>query len=93
MRQRGVLGRDFDGGIDIGFLRAIGVNGAVDHDLRRIDRAVTPGLCVGALAVGIARRGKGIFPAEIIPIIDRHRKRDDARIGGIFLQQQVGSRA
>src|SRR5262245_34638713 len=43
---------------------------AIDHHLRRVDLAVAARLGVCALPVSVAMQCQGVFPAEVIPIVD-----------------------
>ena len=56
---------------------AVDVDQAVHDGLRRVDGAVAAGVRVGALALAELRARQRILPAEIVPIVDRQRQRDD----------------
>jgi len=44
---------------------------AIDDDLRGVDFAITAGLGISTLADGMAVQRQCVFPAEIVPVVDR----------------------
>ena len=66
---------------------------AVDDHLRRIDLAVATGAGIGALAGAELGAGKGVLPAEVIPIIDGKRERDHIVAIHIAFEEGIGRRA
>ena len=69
------------------------VGGAVDDDLGRINLAVAAGFCIGALALGELVAREGVAPAEVIPVIDGKRHREDVRPVSDRAEERVGCRA
>ena len=66
---------------------------AVADDLGRVDRTVAARLGISALALRVAWGRERVFPAQIIPVVDRQGQRKD---GGIFrevAQKCIGRRA
>jgi hypothetical protein len=64
----------------------------IDDNLRRVDIAIAAHLGIGFLPCTEARVRQRVFPAEIIPIIDRQTERDNVRILGQLAENPVGFR-
>ncbi len=67
--------------------------GAADDHLRRIDRAVARRPGIAALALGVGGFGETVLPADVIPIVDMQRQRDDVIHARQLCQQFIGGRA
>ena len=67
---------------------------ASNNHLRRIDRPLSCGASVVALAVGVLRIGKIILPPDIVPIVHMQRQGDHVvPIGQFPRQKRVRRRA
>src|SRR3546814_6511791 len=83
-------GRLGDRAGDLAAVAADGVVAAVDHHLRRVDVAQAKAVDIVALAFGVLRLGKGILPADVVPVIDVERQRQDTRFAGQLDEQRIG---
>ena len=63
-----------------------------DHHLRRVDKRGARGMGVAVLARGEGRLGKGVGPADIVPVIDMQRQRDHVLAGRQFPDHRIGGR-
>src|SRR2546430_17313255 len=66
---------------------------SVDDNLRRVNLALAAHIGIGLLPRGEARIRQGIFPAQIIPVINRQAERDDRWILGQLTDDLVRRRA
>jgi len=71
---------------------AVHVGDAVNHGLGRVDLAVAPRTRIGTLALAVGWAAERIAPAEIVPIVDGIRERDDARLLGELAKKRVRRR-
>src|SRR5690606_10102026 len=65
------------------------VRHTVHDDLRRIDPAIAPGVCIRSLPACELWAGEGVLPAEVIPVVDRERQCHDVRPFRIAAQKSV----
>ena len=79
--------------LDRAAIAAKRMHAAVHHHLGRVNFAIAAHLGIGFLPCGIARVGERVFPAEVIPVIDRQADRNQRRIERKLTHQLVGRRA
>ena len=79
--------------MDLPFIRTGGLGQAMDHHLRRVDERPGEVARIGPLPLGVGRIGKGILPADVIPVIHMERQGDDVAALGQLAKQRIGRRA
>jgi hypothetical protein len=87
-----VTSRKVERMLDIGTVRADCLPPAIDDNLRRVDGGKIQKRSVMLLALGRLTAGKGILPAQPIPVIDMKRKCQHIRTAGELGKQRVGRR-
>jgi len=84
---------------DVHYARTLGperaerMDAAVHHGLRGVDLAVAARSRIGLLPSGVAGAGQCIFPAEIIPVIDRDAHDHEGRVARELADELVRRRA